>query len=413
MPKKSIAILIKNCVDKKTFIFNILSKKAPEQLKNFNNLKGFLFSDIAIEKYIEEEYRYDIVKIATPSNRKLRNLSTGERRKVFLKFCLSQQPDFIIFDSIFDHLDSKSQIELANNIRNISEKFHIIQLANRASDILNFIEKAYQIKGNTFNLQKLQHKENHHFSEFRNEIPTTLKKIAFEGDILVKFNNVCVSYNEAPIVKNINWTVKKGEFWQLIGPNGSGKSTLLSLITGENPKAYGQEIYIFGLKKGSGESIWDIKKRIGFFSTTITELFSRNQTLEHLILSGFFDSIGLYKKPQKIQFYIVEQWLKIVNLSAYKNTPFLKLSLGQQRLALIIRALIKQPPLLILDEPLEGLDDENTALVTELLNLLILKTEITILYVSHRIESRLVPSSIFELLPDKKGSLGRIIKNEG
>jgi molybdate transport system ATP-binding protein len=413
MTKEPIAILIKNNVDKKTFINNLLSKNAPNKLQQYNNLKGFLFSDIAIGKFIEQEYRYDIVKVATENNKKLSKFSTGERRKVFLEYCLNQQPDFIIFDSIFDHLDSDSRFELSNNVKNISKDFKIIQIANRTTDILNFIEERYEIIDNTFSLQKLKNTKISYSPDFKNEIPTNLKKIDFERDTLVKFKNVCVSYNNLPIVKNINWTVKKGEFWQLIGPNGSGKSTLLSLITGENPKAYGQDIYIFGHKKGSGESIWDLKKRIGFFSTTITELFSRNQTLEHLILSGYFDSIGLYKKPQKMQFYIVEQWLKIINLSAYKNTPFLKLSIGQQRLALIIRAIIKQPPLLILDEPLEGLDDENTTLVTQLINLLILKTEITIIYVSHRMEPRLVPTTIFELTPTKNGSLGRIIKNIG
>ncbi len=410
MIKKPIAILLKNNVDKTGFVSTILSKKAPDILKHFNNLKGFLFSDIAIEKFIEEEYRYDIVKVASTSNKKLSDFSTGERRKVFLKYCLNQQPDFIIFDSIFDHLDTDSQSELSQNIKNISNTILIIQLANRTTDILNFIEHKYEIKDNTFQIQKLQNKQKSYSSHFKNKIPDTLKRIDYEGDTLVKFSNVCVNYNSKPIVKNINWTVKKGEFWQLIGPNGSGKSTLLSLITGENPKAYGQDIRIFGYKKGSGESIWDLKKRIGFFSTTLTELFSRNQTLEHLILSGYFDSIGLYKKPQKMQFYVVEQWLKIIHMAAYKNTPFLKLSLGQQRLALIIRAIIKQPPLLILDEPLEGLDDENTTLVTQLINLLILKTEITILYVSHRVEPRLVPTTIFELTPSINGSLGRIIR---
>ncbi len=410
MKKEPIAILINNNVDKKHFIATILGKNAPEKLHKYNNLKGFLFSDIAIKKYIEEEYKYDIVKIATNNNRKLSEFSTGERRKIFLKYCLNQKPDFIIFDSIFDHLDRTSQIELADKIKDLSKDFEIIQLVNRTNDILNFIETKYQIEDNSFNLQQLKTNNKTYTSIFKNEIPNALKKIKFEEDTLIQFNNVCVNYNNRPIVKNINWTVKKGEFWQLIGPNGAGKSTLLSLITGENPKAYGQDIYIFGQKKGSGESIWDLKKRIGYFSTTITELFNRNQTLEHLILSGYFDSIGLYKKPQKTQLYTVEQWLKIIKLSAYKNTPFLKLSSGQQRIALIIRAIIKQPPLLILDEPLEGLDDENTTLVTQLINLLVLKTEITILYVSHRMEPRLLPKTIFKLTPSKEGSIGEILK---
>ncbi|UMB60456.1 ATP-binding cassette domain-containing protein [Lutibacter sp. A80] len=411
MNNEPIAVLVNNNIDKKTFVSTILSKNNSGTLQKYNNLKGILFSDIAIKNYIEEEYRYDIIKVAKNYNRKLSEFSSGERRKIFLKYCLNQKPDYIIFDSIFDHLDSNSQLELTNTIKQISKKFQIIQLVNRTSDILNFIKHKYQIKDNTFNLHSLKNTHTSYYSNFKNEIPTALKEINYTGNTLVKFSNVCVSYNNRPIVKNINWTVKKGEFWQLVGPNGSGKSTLLSLITGENPKAYGQDIHIFGQKKGSGESIWDLKKRIGYFSTTITELFSCNQTLEHIILSGYFDSVGLYKKPQKMQLDAVEQWLKIINLSTYKNTPFLKLSSGQQRIALIIRALIKQPPLLILDEPLEGLDDENTTLVTQLINLLIDKTEITILYVSHRTEQRLLPTTIFQLTPSQSGSLGKIIKN--
>lgn len=410
MTKEHIAILLTNQVNKITFITEILSKKAPLKLQTYNKLNGILFSDIAIEKYINEEHKHDIVKVAVEKNRKLSSFSSGERRKEFLEYCINKHPDYIIFDSIFDHLDQQSQLDLSQNILQITKTIQIIQLVNRESDILSFIKNKFKILDNNFQLQKIT---THHFNSKKiidTEIPNAIKDIDFKGETLVKFNNVCVSYNDKIIVKNINWTINKGEFWQLVGPNGSGKSTLLSLITGENPKAYGQDIYIFGKKKGSGESIWDLKKRIGYFSTTITELFSRNQTLEQLIVSGYFDSIGLYNKPQAMQLHAVDQWLKIINLLNYKKTPFLKLPIGQQRLALIIRAIIKQPPLLILDEPLEGLDDENTTLVTQLINTLIVKTKLTILYVSHRVEHRLLPKTIFELIPSENGSIGKIKK---
>ena len=410
MTKEHIAILLTNQVNKITFITEILSKKAPLKLQSYNKLNGILFSDIAIEKYINEEHKHDIVKVAVKKNRKLSSFSSGERRKEFLEYCINKQPDFIIFDSIFDHLDKQSQLDLSQNILQITKTIQIIQLVNRESDILSFIKNKFKILDNNFQLQKITTHLLNSKKIIDTEIPNAIRDINFKGETLVKFNNVCVSYNDKIIVKNINWTINKGQFWQLVGPNGSGKSTLLSLITGENPKAYGQDIYIFGKKKGSGESIWDLKKRIGYFSTTITELFSRNQTLEQLILSGYFDSIGLYNKPQAIQLHAVDQWLRIINLLNYKKTPFLKLSLGQQRLALIIRAIIKQPPLLILDEPLEGLDDENTTLVTQLINTLIVKTKLTILYVSHRVEPRLIPKTIFELIPNENGSIGKIKK---
>jgi molybdate transport system ATP-binding protein len=240
------------------------------------------------------------------------------------------------------------------------------------------------------------------------QIPKPLHSFEGNNDILVKMDGVSVSYNERPIVNSIFWTIQQGEFWQLIGPNGSGKSTILSMITGENPKGFGQELYLFGRKKGSGESVWDIKKNIGIFSTSMTQLFKRNHTLEQMILSGFFDSIGLYTQPTLLHRNIVAQWLSVIQISHLKNKSFNQLSLGLQRVALIVRAVLKHPPLIILDEPLEGLDDNNSALVIDLINLLIQETNMTIIYVSHRMEPALKPISIFELIPMETGSIGKI-----
>ncbi|MEP6805574.1 MAG: ATP-binding cassette domain-containing protein, partial [Flavobacterium sp.] len=163
--------------------------------------------------------------------------------------------------------------------------------------------------------------------------------------------NVSVSYDDRKIVDQISWTIKEGEFWQLIGPNGSGKSTILSLITGDNPKGFGQDLYLFGRKKGTGESVWDIKKQIGIFTTSMTDLFQKGHTLEEMILSGFFDSIGLYTEPTTLQKQIVTQWLEVIEMSSLRKKRFIDLSIGQQRVALIVRAVLKHPPLLILDEP--------------------------------------------------------------
>jgi molybdate transport system ATP-binding protein len=140
----------------------------------------------------------------------------------------------------------------------------------------------------------------------------------------------------------------------------------------------------------------------------MTQLFKRNQTLEQMILSGFFDSIGLYTIPTQLHHQIVAQWLEVLNLSALKNKRFSQLSLGLQRVTLIVRAVIKHPPLIILDEPLEGLDDSNSALVIDLINLLIQETNRSVIYVSHRIEPELKPTSIFELIPSDTGSIGQI-----
>jgi molybdate transport system ATP-binding protein len=142
----------------------------------------------------------------------------------------------------------------------------------------------------------------------------------------------------------------------------------------------------------------------------MTDLFQKKDSLEEMVLSGFFDSIGLYTQPSILQKKTVSQWLELVRLNHLKNIPFKTLSIGQQRLALIVRAVLKHPPLLILDEAVEGLDDENVAMIAQLLALLSQQTNIAILYVSHRIEPNIIPNAIFELIPTAKGSVG-ILKN--
>ncbi|QCX41084.1 ATP-binding cassette domain-containing protein [Aureibaculum algae] len=402
------AILISNRVNKKELINKILSQRIYGQLAVFNKSKGILFSDIAIADFIAKEHRYHTIEITTSEKRQLNTFSSGERRKAFLKYCLAQKPDYIIFDNPFDHLDHQSRIDLGNQLLELSQTISIIQLANREENMLPFIKEKWYLENNNLLFSEIKKTPRIKRATLNSVIPSSLLSFNQDYKSIVKFEGVSVSYNEKVIVKDITWDVKKGEFWQLIGPNGSGKSTILSLITGDNPKAYGQNIYIFDKKKGTGESIWDIKSRIGHFSTNIAELFKRNQTVGQMILSGFFDSIGLYKEPSDLQQHKAEQWLEIIKMTHLKDTYFNRLTLGQQRLVLIVRALVKQPPLLILDEPVEGLDQENTNLVTELINTLLEKTEITILYVSHTIEKSLAPTNIFELIPSINGSSGEL-----
>lgn len=226
---------------------------------------------------------------------------------------------------------------------------------------------------------------------------------------LVKFNQVSINYGERSILNSISWEIKSGQFWQLMGPNGSGKSTILSMIFGDNPKAYGQDITLFGVKKGSGESIWDIKQKIGYFSSEILRGFTRRDAIGNMIASGFFDTVGLYKTPTNAQIKIAQHWLRVLNMFDIRKQCFLSLSRGHQRLVLIARAMVKNPPLLILDEPTNGLDDSDAALFCELINKIATETDTAILYVSHRKEANLDPDFIYELLPTEQGSTGRAI----
>ena len=400
-------ILLRNQVAKKEIINKILNGQAEEELEPFNTKKGILFSDLAIENFIEKEYQYDSVEAAPETHRQLRTFSSGERKKAFLKFCINQNPDYIILDNPLDHLDQNSRKELHIQLEELAKNVALIQLVNRMTDLLPFITNKRQINDNSFVLSPLTTIPIEQSFSLK-PIPKPITTINYPHSILIQMNNLKVSYDERPILNNINWTIKKGEFWQLIGPNGSGKSTILSLITGDNPKGYGQDLHLFGKKKGSGESIWDIKKNIGQFSTAMIDLFQKNHTVEQMILSGFFDSIGLYIQTSTLQIKLMQEWLDFLNMNHLKKTDFINLSVGQQRVIMIIRAVLKHPPLLILDEPTEGLDDENVILVTQLISHLAKETNIAIISVSHRIEALLAPNSILELTPQPMGSEGKI-----
>ncbi|MBL0737340.1 ATP-binding cassette domain-containing protein [Flavobacterium sp. GN10] len=401
-------ILLSNQVNKKAFIDALLTGEAKGDLAVFNNQKGILFSDIAIEKFIEKEFQYDSVEASTTSNRQLRTFSSGERKKEFLRYCIDQKPDFIIFDNPFDHLDQASRVVLAESLKKLTDSIAIIQLLNRTVDILDFVPNKALIKDNSYELHPFIKTENHFKTLNTATIPKATETHSFQDNVLIKLEDVSISYEERKILNMISWTVKQGEFWQLVGPNGSGKSTILSLITGDNPKGFGQNLFLFGRKKGTGESVWEIKKQIGIYATSMMDLFQKGHTLEQMILSGFFDQIGLYTEPTTHQKNIVTQWLEVIEMTHLRKKRFIDLSIGQQRVALIVRAVLKHPPLLILDEPVEGLDDENVDLVIQLINTIKQETNVSIIYVSHRIEQGLAPTSVFELLPSETGSIGKI-----
>ncbi|MEI7736859.1 MAG: ATP-binding cassette domain-containing protein, partial [Ferruginibacter sp.] len=201
-------------------------------------------------------------------------------------------------------------------------------------------------------------------------------------------------------------------FWQLIGPNGSGKTTMLSMIYGNNPKAYGQNLILFGKRKGTGESVWEIKEKIGYFSSAITLEFDRSDTLEQMIISGFNDSIGLYIHPTDLQIQRAAAWLQLLKMYEQRKQLFRNFSMAQQRLILIARAMVKHPPLLILDEPTAGIDDESAELFSALVNKIAAESNTAILYVSHRDEQGLAPKYIFELEPGTDGSTGKVYLHE-
>ncbi|AVR45417.1 ABC transporter [Christiangramia fulva] len=391
---------------KKGLIADLLHGKLPEDLKFLDHKKIGYFSDEFLDRFIEEDSRHGSSGLS--ANRSIRTFSTGEKRKALLQYLIAEKNDVLILDNPFDALDQESVRELKARFFELHDEISVIQLIKREEDLLPFIEKIIQVRQDQI---LIIDRENFNFQHIENNgnsasIPAPLKRYRNIPQELIRLENVSVNYEGRPILNKINWSVQKGEFWELRGPNGSGKTTLLDMIYGDNPKAYGQEIYLFGNRKGSGESVWEIKDKIGYFSPAMTELFKGNYSLCEMVLGGLFDSIGLYRTASEIQKQLAEKWLQALELSDKKKLKFYKASRLEQRMVLIARAMIKHPPLLILDEPAVGLDDESARMLVNLINKIASESETAIIFVSHRKEKGLSAQKTYRLIPSANGSEG-------
>ena len=385
--------------------------KGTGEIKALEGKQGILFSNITLDKLIDEEVTHDQFVLSGDPNRSIRTFSSGEQKKALLKYLMSLNPEFIVLDNPFDCLDIKSVKTLKQELMLIAKHTPIVQIFKRHNDIMPFISKVLFIENETHSkiYTKEEFEELHLHKEkafINNSIPAPLKPFDNIPEVLVEFNGVSVSYEERSIIKDIHWKVCPGDFWHLVGPNGSGKTTMLSMIFGDNPKAFGQPIYLFGTKKGSGESVWDIKEKIGYFTPSLTERFHSSQSVEQMVISGLVDSVGLYLKPTDLQKKLANKWLLLLGLADKANERFNRLSQVNQRLVMIARAMIKHPPLLILDEPSTGLNDYSASVMVQLIQKISAESSTAIVYVSHRHEEGLYPKNIFELKDSGDGYVG-------
>lgn len=334
-------------------------------------------------------------------DRAFRKLSTGESRKMMLVRALASQPELLILDEPFDGLDVDMFAQLQAYLNELSQTVPMVIVLNRLDECPAFITDIAYVSQGTLSLQLSRDDEVAyqdlyqllHLKTTELEVPeadseNAIPKLNPEQP-LVRLKNASIRYGDTAIFKDLNWTIQPNQHWQLSGPNGSGKTGLLSLITGDHPQCYTNDIFVFGYQRGSGESIWQIKQFIGYVSTALQWEYRVSISLRNVIISGFYDSIGLYSKATDRQKSIADQWLALLGMSDRADQPFNKLSYGDQRLLLIARAMVKHPPLLILDEPCLGLDDMNRQLVLALIEKICAGTETAVLYVNHHPEDKI------------------------
>ena len=328
-------------------------------------------------------------------------LSTGEGRRVMLARAVATQVPFLVLDEPYAGLDVAHRQTLTEYLQQLSQTKQILVVVSREEDMPDWIEHVAMFSHGKLDsmMTKLQW-DNHpviaqltaQAGQQSDDILALIRRHRHKplfANPVFQLNNGRVAYSDKVIFSGVNWRIDNGVHWQVKGPNGCGKSTLLGLIFGDHPQCYSNDIDIFGNKRGSGESIWEIKKHIGMVSSALHLQYRVNCSALDVIVSGFYDSIGLYQKPTAQQISVATEWLAILHMGHLSKTAFRQLEYGQQRLLLIARAIVKQPTLLILDEPYQGLDYLGRRLIKNALELIAKEHLSQLLYVSHYQEDSL------------------------
>jgi molybdate transport system ATP-binding protein len=324
-------------------------------------------------------------------SRPLIQLSNGENKRVQLAIALLENPDLLILDNPFLGLDTEGRATLHRIINMLAKKgMQLLLITSRElPEVITHVASLEKGEWTFRDVKQAFHppSDNHREVRLDTDVLQQLQHLApgekMEFAAAVKMIDVNVHYGEKTLLQHISWEVKKGERWNVSGPNGAGKSTLLSLITADNPQAYANQIWLFDRRRGSGETIWEVKQKIGFVSPELHLYFDYSANCFDVIASGLFDTIGLFRQPTAEQEQRVSLWMQLLSLKDLRSMRLSQLSTGQQRMVLLARALIKTPPMLILDEPCQGLDEEQTNYFRQLIGLLCEAFGTTLIYVSH------------------------------
>jgi molybdate transport system ATP-binding protein len=380
--------------DKRAYVLLV---EQQHQFKNRSNLSEFYLqqrfnsSDCEDAYTVEEELAglevgdwVTVFELSGLLKRPLIQLSNGENKRLQIVKSLAYQPDWLILDNPYVGLDVNGREILTKGLLSLEARGTHFILISSPGDVPDFIDQVIELPSELDVSAK----------------PAPLLRSVDPFEIAVKMEKVQIKYGTKTILSDFSWEVKRGERWAIKGPNGAGKSTLISLITADNPQAYSQNITLFDRKRGTGESIWDIKRKIGYLSPELHLYFKECGSCFSVVASGLFDTLGLFKRLSDEQTAHVNQWMQVMGITHLAERSFLQISGGEQRMVLITRALVKNPALLILDEPCQGLDRVQTEYLKSVLDYLAENTEMTLLYVSHY--DRDIPSCVNQVLELKR-----------
>ena len=341
----------------------------------------------------EIEQLFEMLNLTDILDKSIIFLSSGELRKFLLIKVILTHPKLLIVDNPYIGLDSASRKSLDAMFSSMAKinGMQLLLLLSNPADVPEIVTHVMPVKDmecmgartrQEFIADTALHTQLFNYSSVEPVLPEKLRE-ASEHQVTFRMEDVNIVCGNRTILKNVDWELKNGEKWALTGPNGSGKSTLLSLVYADNPKSYSNTLYLFDRKRGTGESIWDIKSRIGYVSPEMHLYFMEDIPLLRIVASGFFDSIGVFRKCTPEQETIAMEWIKCFGIEDIAHRSFLSLSSGEQRLALLARAFVKDPDLIILDEPLHGLDVANKERASKIIESFCDRKGKTLVYVTH------------------------------
>jgi molybdate transport system ATP-binding protein len=335
--------------------------------------------------------------IAHLMQRRIRDLSSGEMRRFQIALALAAEPSVLILDEPFEGLDAASRSELADMINQLmDDRRSVVLVTHRRREIPPNVTHAIGVQAgrvvfqgrrlDVLDPERMDSLYGKRFSGLR-ELPAARPTPEPSGEtpseVLVELQNVTVRHHGVPVFENLSWTVRSGQHWAVCGPNGSGKTTLLNLIMGDHPQAYAHAVRVFGKRRGGGGSIRETQAGIGFISAELQVRYRKTVTAAEVVLSGFFDSVGLYRRASPDQLAAARGWMESFGLQKLAGKKFNHLSHGEQRMVLLARSMVKPPRLLVLDEPCQGLDSGNRRLILRAVDRIAAVGSTTILYVSH------------------------------
>jgi molybdate transport system ATP-binding protein len=335
--------------------------------------------------------------------KRILSLSTGEGRRIILLMLWLTEKYLICLDDPYAGLDADGKLLVNKALRKLLEKNVTILISGSNSNYPDVAGNVLQIRNRRIAYSGIaQHFEDCPQLQLKN---FSIKNYITGGynysfSVAAEMKNITIRYDKEIVQEDFSWRIARGDKWMLTGPNGSGKSTLMSLIYGDNPMAYAYEIVVFDRVRGSGETIWEIKQPMGYFSSELQQFFPRSMTVYEAVLTGFSNHQVIRKDLTEGHYRQADELIEAAGLTELKNTPLYRLSLSKCRIALVCRALVKHPPVVILDEPCQGLDRASTETINNLVDIVCGDEMKTLIYVTH--QSEYVPSVISRHLNLKK-----------